>query len=785
MKLITPSINNINPNKGTEMKSITLDINNNNIKPEDCVEKTEILGKRYKGKIEAKTTVGLNRSINLASDLAHNDLIGLYAISNQMDINKEMKLKLNLMANHKGATLICRETMYWITEGRAYIKGRDYSSTKEIQRLTEEGLIKRYTEPEYTKGKAIEAEVVKFKKGLTNELLKVISYYVETPTTLIIDDIQKKYAPTLDRVYHKDPLKQTRSMEAAVAYYTAQNKDRSEKFIRLVFRVSRLKMRQELEGTSKEFIESLVEDLCPKYQKTRRETLLIKALDKYGFEDAHTMIQENKEREGKDINEEDELSKFGVFPNTSLKETLKETDNDKDQNQNKDEDKDDETDSVDNHLSARSENPELTMMISVDTSLGEVEVEADYGFTGDAVEDSEADSNVTDSNVGVFQNTSLKETSTATSLTNAISPTTLTARACPSSPVLSDDDSLTPRMEVGNVNLLVPNDATSYSELRDRAASILSAESDYVNHCYNEALLQGVLTYAPVDLTDVRQQKEMTSKGPLPFEYRLLSPASPRVYGRGVDNLFYSRKEMRLSSMEGLGFMDVDLENCHANIVLSLWGDELPQLSTCLNQGSLWNYYQELFESKGLPFYKGLIKAMHHATFLGGGNNAYMKALVRYNCLNPHEPIDDQVFLKIRKVFKDSKVCKELKNLYKKLENEWAGNTLTCPTGESFYIKKTNWAMINKCKKEGKSYANYEGNFSSAMSALLQSIEVTLVSYLIVRCQALFVPILWQHDGITIKALYSNTVDLMQLVVNEFCDGYLGGQRMRLTQECL
>jgi len=33
----------------------------------------------------------------------------------------------------------------------------------------------------------------------------------------------------------------------------------------------------------------------------------------------------------------------------------------------------------------------------------------------------------------------------------------------------------------------------------------------------------------------------------------------------------------------------------------------------------------------------------------------------------------------------------------------------------------------------------------------------------------------------TIKALYSNTVELMQEVVNEFCDKHLNGIRMNLV----
>jgi hypothetical protein len=326
---------------------------------------------------------------------------------------------------------------------------------------------------------------------------------------------------------------------------------------------------------------------------------------------------------------------------------------------------------------------------------------------------------------------------------------------------------------------LVTVEIENLSTLRNTASSLIVSHSSDIDHTYNDALSAGVISYLPKDTNDERQQSVMLSNGCLPFEYRLASPASPRVYSKQTDNLFYCRKDMRLSVMEGLGFVDVDLQNCHAEFALAMWGDQLPVLKEHMDKGSLWDYYKDYFFQHNLPFYKGFIKALHHATFLTGGQKAYSNAWQRYNNLHPDAIIQKTEYDAIIKVFIKCPVCLELKALFKLLRSKWVGKVLTCPTGESFLVKDTNWALF---KKEGID----NGNFPTALAALLQSLEVSLLSYLIIRCQALFVPILWQHDGITIKALYSNTVELMQVAVNEFCEKYLRGNRyLKLTVEKL
>lgn len=337
---------------------------------------------------------------------------------------------------------------------------------------------------------------------------------------------------------------------------------------------------------------------------------------------------------------------------------------------------------------------------------------------------------------------------------------------------------LIPSNPLPNVTLIpIPDSISTLSSLRELSAELMVASTDYTDHCFNDALTSGVIRFATVDVTDKRQKAVMLANGCLPTEYRLTSPASPRMYGQGVDNLFYARKEMRLAAMEGLGFMDVDLQNCHAEFVVARWETHVPILKECLDKGSLWNHYQTYFESLNIPFYKGLIKAMHHATFLSGGKPAYMQAWRRYNNLHKESPIPEGEFTSIMKAFTKSPLCAELKSLFKHIKSEWVNKVVTMPTGEKFLVKDTNWAIKKKTGED-------TGNFPTVLAAYLQSLEVSLMSYLIVRAHGLFVLILWQHDGLTIKALYPETVPLMQQAVNDFCDSYLGGIRhLKLTVE--
>jgi hypothetical protein len=310
--------------------------------------------------------------------------------------------------------------------------------------------------------------------------------------------------------------------------------------------------------------------------------------------------------------------------------------------------------------------------------------------------------------------------------------------------------------------------STNLSTLRTQASTIFHTETALHIESYNQVIASNLLRYKPTDVIDLRQLEVMLADGALPIEYRLFSSNSPRVYSNETDNLFYCRKSMRVAALEGLGFMDVDLQSCHVHIALALWGDHLPLLNQHVSTGFLWNHYESLFTNVSVPFHKSLIKTMHHATLLGGGLRAYRKAFHNYNTHNPLAPIFKEDFKFIVTLFEQTDICKELKALFRFLSHYLSGKTVTTLTGESFDVRP-----YRRYRVKGKLIVD-EGNLLTTISAILQSIEVSIISYLIVSCKDLFIPVLWQHDGLTIKALYSNTVEFMQGAIDEFTTKLLG-----------
>lgn len=231
--------------------------------------------------------------------------------------------------------------------------------------------------------------------------------------------------------------------------------------------------------------------------------------------------------------------------------------------------------------------------------------------------------------------------------------------------------------------------------------------------------------------------------------------------------------------MSGLGLKDVDLQSAHANIAIALWGENLPILKEELSKGTLWDYYRRVFESAGIPFYKDIVKGFHYSTFLCGGKKALYDTCHKYNNkVSKKHRLSKEDQDKIVKCFRNSPICKELKALHRKLCKEWNGTRKVTLTGESFIVKETNWA---KLKKTGIN----DGNFPTVLSAILQAYEVSLMSYVVLRTQNLFKPVLWQHDGVTIYPIQDDTVEKMQEAVNEFCDANLNGHRLTLTVDDL
>lgn len=277
-------------------------------------------------------------------------------------------------------------------------------------------------------------------------------------------------------------------------------------------------------------------------------------------------------------------------------------------------------------------------------------------------------------------------------------------------------------------------------------------------------------SYQDKDPIDTRQRvKMLTEISPLPLSYVDKSMTSPRIYSEEPDNLFSCRKSMRLTALKGLGAVDIDMKSCHTYILLSQWGEYLPLLKEAMDKDTLWDIYKSHYEAQGYTFHKKAIKAMHYASVLGGGKQAFKEAIHRHNLDNPNELIinPDELI----EVHKKSSIYKELKKLLSHIEKQWHGKELNLPTGEKFKVKGV---RKRKDPITGEVTTIY-GNLLTALSAFLQSKEVLLMSYLILKTTHLYTPLLIQHDGITIIPKDKNYLHQMQQVMDEACKMLLPG----------
>jgi hypothetical protein len=322
------------------------------------------------------------------------------------------------------------------------------------------------------------------------------------------------------------------------------------------------------------------------------------------------------------------------------------------------------------------------------------------------------------------------------------------------------------------IEFVVPSEtplSTSRDEMKQFAANIFvqGVMSELSTLTYK--IRENLKDYKDKDAIDTRQRVKMqTEISPIPLVYVDKSDTSPRMYSKEADNLFACRKNMRLAALKGLGAIDVDMRSCHTYILLAEWGDKLPLLKQAIKEETLWKVYQEHYESHGHPFHKKAVKAIHYASFLGGGNDAFEEAIHRFNLDNPDEPVNDTEAL--IKVHKKSPIYKELRRLLRHLDKTWHGKTLSLATGEKFLVKgMRRW----KDRRTGKVVVD-KGNLLTALSAFLQSKEVVLISYLILETHHLFTPILIQHDGITIIPRDSSYLEAMGKVMKVACTKLLG-----------
>ena len=286
---------------------------------------------------------------------------------------------------------------------------------------------------------------------------------------------------------------------------------------------------------------------------------------------------------------------------------------------------------------------------------------------------------------------------------------------------------------------------------------------------FNHHIRNNLRDYQDKDMIDTRQRARMFKEtSPLPLSYADKSINSPRVYSEQPDNLFACRKDMRKAALKGLGAVDVDMKSCHTYILMAKWPEQLPLLREAMDKGTLWDMYEVHYKSLGLPFMKKAVKAMHYASVLGGGDKAFKDAIHRSNLDNPEQPISNVE--EMIKAHKKSPIYKELKKLLSHITKEWEGKLLKLPTGEQFKVKGFRQHKDNGTGQLIKK----PGNILTALSAYLQSYEVMLMSHLILHTKELYIPLIWQHDGLTIIPRTEHYLTLMQEVLDQATQYWLG-----------
>jgi len=682
------------------------DINNDNTKLIEITGNTKVEIE----KIIARTKKGKQRSLTLIGSYPNLGLIDLYGNLKKKSENEMIPLKLQIMRNRKGELLTLRELVRYIQEGIVDNNKAGFSSLQVLKRWKDSSYNITSQPFEYTKGIGTRSRV-KRKKGISNLVVDIAKYYIDTPGLQIIEDIWETYNVKVDEIYWPDDeKKQEASMAHAEVYYTTLQRERTEKIVNLIVRVKNLKKDLDKEeGLTIKAIWDLVRSLVPGYQPERHREITKEIARQYrkqikgirkgmGNKKLPTLNQavEGMRADGEDI-----------------EATGRELDKDKVGDKDKDKDI---------YVKVSDYSPYNTIPSS------------DPNNSHNDISSSDPDSNA--------------------------------------NPVFLDK-------EPSLCEVIAPESQPFHSYVIEEAARIFSLQYPLTCHAYNEAFAVNLLSYCPVDVIDERQLEVMHRDGFLPSEYQMCSPNSPRVYSKEIDNLFYCRKELRLQAMEGLGFVDMDIENCHAHIALGLWGEDLPLLSKFMEEGSLWTSYEEVFRKEGVKFYKSLIKAMHHATFLGGCEPAYRKALNRYNLKHQGSKIKEDEFECILKVFKKCPIYKELKTLFKKIGEDLHGKKVKLMTGETFNVKALRRYKDNSVP-EG--YRIEYGNVPTVIAAMLQAVEVTIMSYVICRAHEYFIPVLWQHDGFTIKALYKDSEEKIRVALTEISEALLDrGLNMTVT----
>jgi hypothetical protein len=734
--------------------------------------------------IKPVTNPGLDRSITIAGNTP---ILGF-----KFD---DKSIQVNLIANESNRMYACRELSYFLEKGKAYKKGAKYTSIVTLENFKAGNIIKDYTDSNHLLGVAREAEVIPL-KGLSDIIVDTIIYIITTPLIDLVEECDP-YRWGYTEAFYAHKTKWTdfarnvayAEYSEAMGIFTAQDLKHCANLVKLKIKAERHIARY---GLTIDLIWELIQLICPGKKPGRKYKALKKLKAFFNLKDFPNNRKSSFLSFSKSYPSKPTVN-FIIQPISLDGEVVP------------------EIVSIESNLQSESDelgpNESLLQEEIEDTTVAtgkglEVEVENNELEKGDFLEACSTIFDRGEESTPIISSTS-SEDSTPTVISTPLELTSPSESSLPlddsslpmgHSDVCSSEDDMPPvdfLYEATSLDDLVAfYQATGCTApLREEANHLFSMDAAESADYYNEALLRNIFTYAPCDGLDARQQAVMLASGsPMPYAYRLTNGYSARLYSSEIDNLFYCRKNMRLHAMKGLGLYDVDLTSCHTYVLLANWASRLPLLQEAVNAGSLWDMYKAHFKSLGLEFHKKAVKPLHYASILGGGVNAFTKGIHRYNLEaelhNVRYP--DDLWSSIDDVdgyieaFKKAPIYLEIRALLRYLGKQWDRKYITLPTGERHAVELYSYVEGPNGKKE-----RVMGNFLSVYSAYLQSVEVSIMSFLIVDCHKYFTPVLLQHDGLTIKCHDDTTLDRLKASLHDACVLFMNGIQIPLSIDYL
>ena len=277
---------------------------------------------------------------------------------------------------------------------------------------------------------------------------------------------------------------------------------------------------------------------------------------------------------------------------------------------------------------------------------------------------------------------------------------------------------------------------------------------------YNEIAVRYLMGYEAKDGIEKRCRQVMIGTGKaFPLSYMRVSEC-PRVYGEGRDNLFYCPTGMRQEISKELGLREWDIVSCHTNILLGIYGEEFKVLGGMIERGKIWVEYEEYFRERGVVYNKGVVKAMHYATVLGGGEKAYREAIKRLKREGIEIGGEED---KVIEVYKKHPVVREMKGFINRWGYRNEGKEVIYPNGERHIVRGPKVVKVN-----GKKVRDYrESNVLKVFSGILRAWEMVLIGYVGLSNPQAFTVILHQHDGVTVVEREENAFELAQRAMGE------------------